>query len=296
MVRVFGGQWFLKGLTNILAKPLLLAHKVKKAAMDLIEARNLHYNENERHPWERARLKVIQSIMKDVLKTRPNERLHVLDLGCGDTFVVQSLALASPQNSYSAVDIAFTDDMLSEIHEQLKDKPIRAYKSLKDIDYSTIPKVDVVLLLDVIEHIEDDVAFMQWLRNFPSITDETRFIITVPAYASLHTVRDVFLKHYRRYTSRVLKGNLASAGFATERRGYFFLSLLIPRLLVKIKELITRPAPNTNMGIGVWKGSRLLSALMISVLYADFKILFVLNKLGLRLPGLSTYAVCRKSA
>ena len=264
--------------------------------MDLVEAKNLHYSVQERHPWERARLKVIESLMIAEVRDRSNEQLNILDLGCGDTFVVQSLAQKSPQNAYIAVDTAFSDEMLNEIHEQLKDKPIKAYKSLEDIDQKSIPEIDVVLLLDVIEYIEDDVAFMQWLRKFPFIGDKTRVIITVPAFASLHTVRDVFLKHYRRYTSAMLKGNLAFAGFTTESRGYFFLSLLLPRLLVKFKEQITRPKPNANMGIGVWKGSRVLSNLMIAVLYADFKMLFLLNKLGLRLPGLSTYAVCRKSA
>lgn len=264
--------------------------------MDLVEAKNLHYSVQERHPWERARLKVIESMLKAELSDRSNKQLNILDLGCGDTFVVQSLAQKSPQNAYIAVDLAFDDEMLSKIHEQLVNTPIRAYKSLEDVEPGSIPEIDVVLLLDVMEHIEDDVAYMMWLRKFPFITDKTKFIITVPAFESLHTVRDVFLKHYRRYTSPMLRANLTSAGYTTDRRGYFFLSLLMPRLLVKLKELITRPKPNANMGIGVWKGSRVLSNLMIAVLYADFKMLFLLNKLGLRLPGLSTYAVCRKSA
>ena len=57
---------------------------------------------------------------------------------------------------------------------------------------------DVVLLMDVLEHVEDDVGLLrQYVEKVPS---GARFLISVPAFQVLWSDHDVFLEHKRRYT------------------------------------------------------------------------------------------------
>ena len=76
-------------------------------------------------------------------------------------------------------------------------------------------QIDTVVCLNVLEHIEDDVAA---LRNLSSLLQcSGRAIILVPqgprAYGSLDRV----LGHYRRYTRSEMKRKVAAAGFHLER-------------------------------------------------------------------------------
>ena len=55
-----------------------------------------------------------------------------------------------------------------------------------------------MLLMDVIEHIEDDVGLVGEYVN--KVAPGTQFIATVPAFMWLWSGHDVFLEHVRRYT------------------------------------------------------------------------------------------------
>lgn len=82
---------------------------------------------------------------------------------------------------------------------------------------------DVVVMHDVLEHIEDDRAAVERLREL--LADDGRVVLSVPALRSLFGFHDEQLGHYRRYTRRSLRGVLSGA-FDIERMRYFGLGFL----------------------------------------------------------------------
>jgi hypothetical protein len=152
----------------------------------------------------------------------------------------------------------------------------------------------IVLLMDVIEHIEDDVSFLASLRSALSRHGYSlSVIITVPAYDSLYCSRDEWLGHYRRYSQQLLTERIAQAGFVVADSGYFFTCLLLPRLLCKVKELLFGYNKNAEKGIGDYNGNKWSALLIRTVLKWDYFLGRAIRKLGIKPPGLSCYCVCR---
>ncbi len=255
--------------------------------MDLREARARV--EIVRHPWELARFEVVNDIL---LKHFNNQdKLVMLDVGCGDTFFVENLAQRFPNSSFYGIDIEFKEADLAYFSEQFKDKSIQVFDALEqmEIDFPH-QEVDALLLLDVIEHIEDDVAFLKMLSQKPYITAKTKFFITVPAFQSLYTTHDDFLGHYRRYNNTTLLDSLNKSNHVAIERGYFFFSLLPVRLLKMIKERILGKEKEST-GLVEWSGNERSTNFIKQVLRLDYSIAKFLKNLGVKLPGLSNFSV-----
>ena len=181
--------------------------------MDLCEARQCGFTPAARHPWELTRLAIVQRLIARHLTLDPGA--VVLDVGCGDTFVVEQLALANPLASCYALDTAFTDELLAHYRAQLQAPNVFVSSSL---DAITPPHaVSLVLLMDVLEHIADDEEFLTTLLAHPAILPETRIFVTVPSYQSLFGSHDIALGHHRRYSNRRLRRLLEAAGLTMLR-------------------------------------------------------------------------------
>ncbi|MEN0046601.1 MAG: class I SAM-dependent methyltransferase [Bacteroidota bacterium] len=258
--------------------------------MDLREARAR--TEIVRHPWELARFEVVNDILLQHFDA--SDQLQVLDLGCGDTFFVENLAQRFLNSTFYGVDIEFQEEDLAYYAETFKDKSIAVFDSLEQMEQQrSIQQIDAVLLLDVVEHIEKDVAFLQMLFEKNYITEATKIFITVPAFQSLYTTHDDFLGHYRRYTNRTLVQTIQQAGFQKFKVGYFFTSLLPVRLLKVVKERILGKDQEST-GLVEWSGSKGTTSLMKQILISDYKFSHFFRKIGIKIPGLSNYIVIRK--
>jgi SAM-dependent methyltransferase len=86
-------------------------------------------------------------------------------------------------------------------------------------------------LFDVIEHIEDDAAFLHSLSAL--LQENGSLYLTVPAYRLLWSPEDQSAGHYRRYSLRSLVRRLNEAGFRVEYATYFFSYLVAPILLCR---------------------------------------------------------------
>lgn len=86
-------------------------------------------------------------------------------------------------------------------------------------------------LFDVIEHIEDDVAFLQSMRQL--MQPESMLYATVPAYQWLWSQKDIHAGHFRRYTLSNFTKLLYATGFEIAYASYFFRPLPLPILLAK---------------------------------------------------------------
>jgi hypothetical protein len=261
--------------------------------MDITEAREKGFDEIARHPWELARLDVVRRLIRGSVGL--DKHSVVMDIGCGDVFVVESLAADYPDASFYAIDTAFSDELIKKLRERLKVPNVFLFRSLDEV-ILTGKQVSFVLLMDVIEHIEDDRGFLTGLLGRSCIGKDTRFLITVPAYQSLFCSHDVFLGHYRRYSNKLLRAHAEAAGLKIVDMGYFFFSLLPVRVLQVVKENVMRRKPaRSTTGVATWKGGKSKSWLIKQILLADAGFSFLLKKIGIRLAGLSNYAICRRS-
>lgn len=251
--------------------------------MDIKELQAHQHSFINRHPWELARLKIIEHLVRKHGKGID----HILDVGCGDAFVLKQLQKNQPFARYSAVDHALT----AEIKQQLTEgtNAICLYNSLPEyLD----PKSDCILLLDVIEHCEDDLSVLQSTLRHTVSTDDAKIIITVPAFQQLFSEHDIILGHYRRYSMKQLQEVCHRAGLRTIETGYFFFSLLLIRGAQRLLE--KKNKRNITQTINNWQGSKWLTTGIASVLWIDFLVSSLFLKIGIRIPGLSIYCICQK--
>lgn len=82
------------------------------------------------------------------------------------------------------------------------------------VDVLVREPVDTVFMVDVLEHIESDIA--QVRRVHTVLKPEGRFVVVVPAYPLLYGERDRQMGHFRRYTRRSLRAALEQGGFKVE--------------------------------------------------------------------------------
>lgn len=92
----------------------------------------------------------------------------------------------------------------------------------------TLPAVGV---FDVVEHIEDDQAFLTKIRDF--LIPGGRFYATIPAFPALWSDEDVYAGHFRRYTPHSWTQVLNAAGFQVEYLTCFFAWLCAPAFLLR---------------------------------------------------------------
>lgn len=84
-------------------------------------------------------------------------------------------------------------------------------------------------IFDVLEHIEDDVAFLRDLRRH--LDPDGRLYLAVPAFQLLWSADDTAAGHFRRYSPSTLRRAIDRAGFAVEYLSGMFAWLPLPVFL-----------------------------------------------------------------
>ena len=87
------------------------------------------------------------------------------------------------------------------------------------------------VLLDVLEHIEDDKCMLRQL--YSSLCKGGGIILTVPAYRCLWSSEDDAAGHFRRYRRGEIVQCMVDAGFHVEYSTYIFSFLWLPILILR---------------------------------------------------------------
>jgi SAM-dependent methyltransferase len=230
-----------------------------------------------RHPWELSRSRCILSL----IRKRPWKRFA--DIGAGDMFFTRQLLDMDSRTEVYAVD--------SEYDEELKS--VDGIHCLNDISGLPDGSFDCLVLMDVLEHIEDDDAFLKKLLD--KLVVGGSLVITVPAMQFLFSSHDKFLHHYRRYSRKRLLTLLKKNNLKIEKCHYFYTLLFFLRLVSLVKD---RLLPDKNQtGVGEWKFPKkhIATQCIMRILNIDFFINTLLDKCRIHLPGLSVMAVCKKN-
>ena len=148
----------------------------------------------------------------------------VLDVGAGSGFFSKQLLLKTNAESACLVDSSYG------VNEEtvFAGKPVKIRKKISR------SSADLVLMMDVLEHVEDDVGLLQSYVEI--VPDNCRFLVSVPAFEALWSSHDVFLEHQRRYSLRQLERVIRSAGLLPIRRCYFFGLALPIAVAVRLGE------------------------------------------------------------
>jgi hypothetical protein len=175
----------------------------------------------EKHFWIMTRNRIIAKSLKKVMKTGST----ALDVGCGRGVVVKYLR--DEGIDCLGVEPAITQPLAGVGNY------IHFGKNAVELTAAERNRYDIILLIDVIEHIRDPITFLRTVINsFPNLA---YMIITVPARPELWSNYDEFYGHYRRYTIEMIQVLSKHLGVGLARQSYFFHSLYIPaKTLTKI--------------------------------------------------------------
>lgn len=233
-----------------------------------------------RHPWETSR---VHFFLKFLKSNKRKEIKDILDVGAGDGFFAKGM-----RNSLAP----FAQLYCFDIHYKEKNKEKKREENIFFVKNLPSQKFDLILLMDVLEHVSSEKIFLDELIEKNSHS-ETLFLISVPSWQSLYTQHDRKLEHFRRYSFKMLEDSLKRSDLEIIHAGGLFYFLLIPRLFTKCFEIIF-PEKNGTSDLGEWKWGYLVTNIVLYFLKIDhlFSILFF--KIGLRLPGLSLWALVRR--
>ena len=177
----------------------------------------------EEHWWFVARRDVIQSFIK--MQMPQGYGSKVLEIGCG---VGGNVGLLSQSGQYRGIDMHKPAiDYCSEKYPQFEFQCTRVEDIPQEFNSN---KFDSIYLLDVLEHIDDQVAILKSAQNY--LTQSGKILVTVPAFEFLWSPHDEFVHHVRRYTKAGLKKVLEDSGYRVERISYFN-SILFPLALIQ---------------------------------------------------------------
>jgi hypothetical protein len=231
-----------------------------------------------RHPWEVSRRDCLCSLVSD-----GGRDLVFADIGAGDLYIIEKIRQFTDLRII-AIDNAFPNYELSD-------------KLLMLCDVEAIEKgsVDRLLLLDVLEHIENDHSFLDMLTAV--LSDRGELLISVPAFQFLFSPHDEFLRHYRRYTVSGLAKLAFQHGLEPVEKFYFYTGPLIVRFLEVVLHRLGLKREFTRV-VSEWRHreTSLISRAYTGMLNLDFRINRFLGKLGILLPGLSVCLLCRKKS
>jgi hypothetical protein len=157
------------------------------------------------------------------------------------------------------VDIGYKQEEMQATRDQKIEKVLYIPERLEN---------SVVILMDVLEHIEDDIAMLQSIKK-NCVGDNNYFFITVPAFESLWSGHDDYLGHYRRYRIASLKRALAAADFKVTN-SYYLYGTLFPLVwtIRKISNLFKKGAAQSDMK----PSSDLINALLLKFNAAEMRI------------------------
>jgi SAM-dependent methyltransferase len=256
--------------------------------MDLCEIQSAN---SKRHPWELARLQtlrhILQSYIIEQLNIEPSS-LRMLDVGCGDGYTAQELAADFGIKDLVGLDLYLTPQNISDLKQHY---PHTLYTN--DPNHLEGRRFQLMLFLDVLEHIANDRRFLQ--EHIERFLDQHGLaLITVPAFQCLFNQHDRYLKHYRRYTLSELISVVQQAGLKPLQRGYLFGSLLPIRMISTMLQKVLPFAFHTAQGIGQWQGIEIITQSIKNMLYIDNRCLLFLSQKQIYLPGLTSWVLCQK--
>jgi SAM-dependent methyltransferase len=189
------------------------------------------------HWWYQGRRHVLE---RAIAGLGLPDRARILDAGCGSGRNMVELArhgaVTGVELSGPSVQLA-RDRSVGEVLEG----------SVMEMPFED-GAFDLTVSLDVIEHLEDDVAALKELRRVTK--PGGALLVTVPAYQWLWSGHDEINHHHRRYNRRTLLQAAERGGWQLERAAHFN-SLLLP-IAILLRALERFKPATTKSSLDLW--------------------------------------------
>lgn len=149
--------------------------------------------------------------LERTLGTRP---VSIMEIGCSAGHLLADMRRQLPNAALTGGD--YTLGTLIKLGERMPGVPLIRF----NLAESPLPSdtYDAIVLLNVLEHIEDDLAATRHIARM--LKPGGVAVIEVPAGPELFDDYDRQLQHFRRYTLQVICGIVEHAGLIVERRNY----------------------------------------------------------------------------
>jgi SAM-dependent methyltransferase len=246
----------------------------------------------DKHWWFVGRRAILETFLRGIVqKSSPpvlggvdaasadgvvHTAVRILDVGCGTG---ANLEMLSQFGEAEGVDVS------DEALEFCRLKGLKVQKGLAETLPYADATFDVTTALDVVEHLDDDVA---GLKELYRVTKRGGYsLIFVPAFMWLWGVQDDISHHRIRYTRKQIVERLEQAGYTIERATYanwtFFAPILAGRTLMRLTGI--KPESENNVNVSALNGvfGKLFSAERFWLRNFDFPL------------GVSIVVVARKS-
>ena len=183
-------------------------------------------------------------------------RGRVLDIGCGSGALSATLLEAGCQ----VVSRDPSEHMVTMCRAHLERRGLVGDVAVGGVEsIAGDASFDAVVALDVIEHIEDDVAALRAMRR--ALKPRGTLILSVPALSKLYGPKDVDVGHFRRYDKENLLRAVSAADLRVETCRYwnvlgvapvFLSNLRGKRLTENVRYAKTSTARALNRALGTW--------------------------------------------
>jgi SAM-dependent methyltransferase len=199
------------------------------------------------HWWWRAREEILLRKIRGILGGARHAR--ILDVGCGAGLFFDVLEQFGRPEGIESDPAAVAQSGKWKNHIAVGEL---------DNSYEPAAPFDLILMLDVLEHISKPDQLLR--RAAGVLAPGGRILVTTPAFNWLWTTHDELNHHVTRYTAGEMRTTVERAGLVTLENGYMFQSLVVPKLIVRVKEALTSaparipriPPPALNRAIQAW--------------------------------------------
>jgi SAM-dependent methyltransferase len=192
---------------------------------------------DSRHWWFLARRKILKALIaRDV---RPPNDAQILEIGCGTGHNLAMLA------QFGTVEASELEPQARKLASARLGRPIAA-AALPDLSMYRDSHFDLIALLDVLEHVEDDHAALTAIHS--RLKPGGKLLVTVPANRWMWSAHDAAHHHFRRYTKKELVEAARAAGMQVDLISYFNTQLFVPIAVARlVGKLLGRESADDEM-------------------------------------------------
>ena len=180
----------------------------------------------DRHWWVKARKEIVINLFEKYLDSGS---LDILEIGFGTGGVLEAV---------SRYGKTWGMDNAEAVEYTKKRYPSDRLREGRLPDKVSFPEnsFDRLIMLDVLEHIEDD--FLSLKKTAKLLRSGGILFLTVPAFNFLWSKHDEDAMHMRRYSRGEIIQKLKEAGFDIVKCSYFNTFLFAPIVIAKLSNKI----------------------------------------------------------
>ena len=193
-----------------------------------------------------------EAILKAIARQRKDPKV-IVDIGAGSGFFTHQILETYPDSKGICLDVNY--DLST----------MKSHPRIEFTNQDSPRSGDTYLFMDVLEHVEDDLALLT--RHLEPASEGAVVVITVPAFKSLWSSHDEYLGHFRRYRRKELDQLAVKSGLQVLESRYIF-STIFP-LVWFYRKMI----PHKKQGSQMKNASLFINTALTILLKFDNKII-----------------------